>query len=272
MEQQASIITVLIYSIIFITLLMIVLMLFFHYSKKRIVKEQIKNIQFQLEQQKKINQATINTQEEERKRIAQDLHDAISSKLNVVSLTTNLLLDDVLATEEQKKSLNHILKITTTTLESARKIAHDLLPPVLEKFGLRVALEELFEDYMKTEKLQVLYDIAEDKMLSPVQQLHLFRVVQELLNNAVRHGKASQVIFKLQFPMSKINLIFEDNGCGFKTKEITNKSGLGLQNIFSRAAILDCEASFEEKTDCNGVICKIKSIVYDSENNISTSR
>lgn len=260
MEEQASIITVLVYSIIFITLLMVLLMLFFHYSRKRIIGVHLENIKLELSQQKLIHQATIATQEEERKRIAQDLHDEISSKLNVVSLTTNLLLEDTTITPEQKKSLVHILKITTTTLESSRKIAHDLLPPVLEKFGLNVALEELFEDYIKTEKLQILYEIADNHMLSPNHQLHLFRIAQELLNNSVKHGKATQIIFRLNFPESKTHLYFDDNGCGFDTHNLDNKTGLGLQNIFSRASILNCTAFFEQKQNGRGIICAIKSI------------
>ena len=92
--------------------------------------------------QKELLQATILTQEEERKRIAQDLHDAISSKLNVVSLNANFLIEKDITLEDTHRIGEGIQKVTKSVLESSRRIAHDLLPPTLEKFGLKAALED----------------------------------------------------------------------------------------------------------------------------------
>ncbi|MFT5230724.1 MAG: two-component system NarL family sensor kinase, partial [Candidatus Azotimanducaceae bacterium] len=92
MESQEQLIAILVYGIIFIVLLTTGLMFFFFYSRKKIIEKEFEKIELQLKNQEEILQATIDTQEEERKRIAQDMHDAISSKLNVISLTTNLLL------------------------------------------------------------------------------------------------------------------------------------------------------------------------------------
>ncbi len=234
MENQESLITVLAYGIVFISLLLLGLMLFFHFSRKKIVQEQVSKIEMKLDHQKNILKATIATQEEERTRIAQDLHDDISSKLNIVSLTTNLLLDDTSLSKEQHESLNHILGVTTTTLESSRKIAHDLLPPILDKFGLKVALEELLDDYIRTNKLQVLYEINTLPLVLKSNELHVFRIVQELINNAIRHGNASQVRINLDATSSGFLLKFEENGVGFDTTNFDEKAGLGIQNIKSR--------------------------------------
>ena len=138
MEEVASqeqIITALVYGLIFVVLLTTGLMVFFHYSRRKITEKEIEKIAIMLEQKQKVLQASIATQEEERKRIAKDLHDAISAKLNVVSLTTHVLLDDDSINKDQRESLEHILNVTSGTLESSRKIAHDLMPPILEKFG-----------------------------------------------------------------------------------------------------------------------------------------
>ena len=97
MEEVASqeqIITALVYGLIFVVLLTTGLMVFFHYSRRKITEKEIEKIAIMLEQKQKVLQASIATQEEERKRIAKDLHDAVSAKLNVVSLTTHVLLDD----------------------------------------------------------------------------------------------------------------------------------------------------------------------------------
>lgn len=259
MESQESLIVFLVYGIMFTVFLTTGLMLFFFYSRKRIVAEQLSKIELQLNNQKDVLKAIISTQEDERQRIAQDMHDAISSKLNLISLTTNLLIDDERHTEDQLESLNHILNITTNILESARRIAHDLLPPVLGKFGLQVALEELVEDFLKTNKVQIHHTIQDLPDISLDDSLHIFRIVQELFNNAIRHGGASQVIIEMKNLNPGFDLIFRDNGIGFNT-EITEKiSGIGLQNIESRAAILKATLNIYSKIG-EGSTFEIKSI------------
>ena len=161
MEEYKVIITALIYGIIFILFLTCGLILLFHYSRKKIIQKEVEKVKILLDQKQKVFQASITAQEEERKRIAQDMHDAISAKLNVVNLTTHMLLSDETLNEEQQNSLTHILNVNSTTLESSRKIAHDLLPPVLDKFGLTVALEELFEDFTKSKQVSINSKIEE---------------------------------------------------------------------------------------------------------------
>ena len=176
-------------SYIFLVLVTIGLILFFYYSRRKIIKKEIEKVNIKLDHQKKILQTTIKVQEKERNRIAQDLHDAISSKLNVVSLTTNVLIEE---------ALNHILDITTRTLESSRKIAHELMPPILDKFGLKIALEELFEEFTSNTSIQIDYNIDQIGDLNKSNELHIFRITQELINNALNHGKADTLQMELK--------------------------------------------------------------------------
>ena len=258
MENQEQLILILVYGIIFIVLLTTGLMLFFFYSRKKITEKELEKIEFKLKNQEEILHATIATQEEERRRIAQDMHDAISSKLNVIGLTSNLLLDDDTLVTEQKKSLQHILAINNSVLESSRRIAHDLLPPILEKFGLKVALEELFDDYQKASKLQIMHRIEPILDLTGIEELHLFRIVQELINNALKHADASQLKIDLTQVDNGFKLNFTDNGKGFNPDHLDIKSGIGLQNIESRAAILKCDFTIES-IEHNGCTSTIKS-------------
>lgn len=258
-QDQSPVIAALAYGIIFLVLLTTGLLLFFHYSRRKIIQKELEKADLKLQHQKTILKATISTQEEERKRIAQDLHDAISARLNVVSLTANLLLDDDDLNEEQKSSLEHILGITTTTLESSRKIAHDLLPPILDKFGLKVALEELFDDFTKSKQLQIKHSIDDLDFLSKTNQLHVFRIVQELINNATRHGDASRMQIELERePGHRFILMCKDNGNGFDVSKIKKKSGIGLQNIKSRTSILECTLHVDSEID-KGSIFTIQS-------------
>jgi signal transduction histidine kinase len=246
---QEQIVGALVYGIIFLVLVTLGLILFFYYSRRKIIEKEVEKINIKLKHQKKILQTTITVQEQERNRIAQDLHDAISSKLNVVSLTTNVLIEDNTVSKEHKEALNHILDITTRTLESSRKIAHELMPPILDKFGLKVALEELFEEFTSNTSIKVHHSIDNVENLDKNHKLHIFRITQELINNALVHGKANQ----LQMELKKINkgfvLVFKDNGKGFNTNDNNIKSGIGLQNIKSRVSILNGKLFIESSNN-----------------------
>ena len=243
--SQEQVIGALVYGIIFLVLVTIGLILFFYYSRRKIIKKEIEKVNIKLDHQKKILQTTIKVQEKERNRIAQDLHDAISSKLNVVSLTTNVLIEDDTVSSKHKEALNHILDITTRTLESSRKIAHELMPPILDKFGLKIALEELFEEFTSNTSIQIDYNIDQIGDLNKSNELHIFRITQELINNALNHGKADTLQMELKNEIQGFILIFKDNGIGFNTEVSNKKTGIGLQNIKSRVAILNGELFIE---------------------------
>ncbi|MDG5490389.1 sensor histidine kinase [Psychroserpens sp. SPM9] len=258
---QEQIIGALVYSIIFLVLVTLGLILFFYYSRKKIIEKEVEKVNIKLDHQKKILQTTIKVQESERNRIAQDLHDAISSKLNVVSLTTNVLLEDDSMTPEQKEALNHILDITTRTLESSRKIAHELMPPILDKFGLKVALEELFDEFTSNTSIKINHHIETLNNLDKSGELHIFRIAQELINNALRHGRADQLQMELKKEAQGFELVFKDNGIGFNINEQNKKSGIGLQNIKSRVAILNGQL-FVESSKKTGSIFTINCHSY----------
>lgn len=261
MENQENFVAILIYGIVFIILLTTGLMLFFHYSRKKLLQKEVEKIGLKVKYKDELLQSTIATQEEERTRIAQDLHDDISAKLNIVSLTTHSLLENLSLSKEDRASLEHVLNVTTSTLESSRRISHDLLPPVLDKFGLQVALEELFEDFEKTNSMQMLYAIKISKThLTSNEELHIFRIVQELINNATRHGDANQIKFELYDTKDGFELSCEDNGKGFLLKSVEQKIGLGLQNIKSRTAILNCKLEMNS-TLGKGSVFKISSLL-----------
>jgi len=236
-----EVLNILFISIVSVILMCLVLYLFFQFARKKIVEKELEKAAIKLDEQKKILQATIATQERERKRIAQELHDAISAKLNVVSLHVNMLLGGNLTTKEQQNALGSVLGVTTNVLESSRKIAHDLLPPILDNFGLVEALKELLAEFGATKKVVTQYNINYLTSLTKAEELHLFRVVQELLNNSIRHGKATIIRLELHDADRIMQLVYKDNGKGFSEKQALNESGLGLKNIKSRIAILNGE-------------------------------
>lgn len=221
-------------------LMSIAIVLFFYFSRRRIVKAELEKANLEIEYQKNLLQSTIITQEEERKRIAQDLHDAISSKLNVVSLNANILSDDQITVGEAHKIGESIYKVTSTVLENSRRIAHDLLPPTLEKFGLRAALEELCEELIETQKFKLNYQLEyENTFLESDKELHVFRIVQELMNNSIKHSEANDIFLSVTSEKNILSLQYKDNGKGFDMESMRKAKGLGMSGIENRAVLLE---------------------------------
>ncbi|WP_420573818.1 sensor histidine kinase [Kordia sp.] len=244
-----KIITLVILGAVLMLIMALTLILFFYLSRKKIIQKELEKKTLELNHQKEMLKATIVAQEAERNRIAQDLHDAISAKLNVVSLSANFLLEEENVSEQETDEIiNHMLRVTNKTIESSRKIAHNLLPPILEKFGLGAALEELCDEFSNSKKVDVSSSIDYTAGRLPKDdELHVFRIVQELMNNSMRHGKAKEI--ELNFNPKKENLFlyYKDDGLGFNTKKIGVQKGLGLRNIESRVSLLKGEITYKSE-------------------------
>ena len=244
--NEDQILGIILIAICLLVLMSLAIIVFFYYSHKKIIKSELEKANMQIEHQKEVIQSTLITQEAERERIAQDMHDAISSKLNVVSLNANFLTESNISSEEANKLGNSILKVTTTVLESSRKIAHDLLPPTLEKFGLQAALEELCEEVAESKKFRVNFKLEDvKKKLPPDQSLHLFRIVQELFSNSIKYSEASVVTVLLENKENLVSLHYKDDGKGFNLDDAKKVKGLGMSGIENRASILNATLSIE---------------------------
>ena len=237
---ENQVIAIVLIGVLLLLLMGVALLLFFFSSRKKIVEKELQKKNLEITHQKEIIQSIIITQEEERKRIAQDLHDDISSKLNVISLNANLLKDGELTPEEYVTVNNSILEATDKTLESARKIAHNLLPPILEEFGFKDAVEELADSFNNSRKINIAYTINYTrKLLTTQNELHLFRITQELINNSIRHGKANNSTINISQKKQELVFSYTDNGIGFNSDSMETKKGLGMKNIESRVSLLN---------------------------------
>lgn len=248
LTQENQVITIVLIGVLLLLLMGAALLLFFFSSRKKIVEKELEKNILEITHQKEIIQSIIITQEEERKRIAQDLHDDISSKLNVINLNANLLQDGELTPDEYTFVNNLILEVTDKTLISARKIAHNLLPPILEEFGFKDALEELADTFNNSRKINIEYTINyPKKLLIPQNELHLFRIAQELINNSIKHGKANNSKINISHKKNELIFIYTDNGVGFNVDNIDNKKGLGIKNIESRVSLLNGKYNIDSK-------------------------
>jgi signal transduction histidine kinase len=247
---QNEFISVIVYIFLGFLLMAIVIIVFFFKSRKKIIEKELEKKNLELNYQKELLRAVIITQEEERKRIAQDLHDDISSKLNIVSLNTHLLNTPNLSENEVKEITENIITLTTKALDSSRTIAHNLLPPVLDKFGFHAAVEELSLEFRTIKSIVVNYkNESKNEIFANEIQLHLFRILQELMNNSIKHGKASEISILISKKANTNILLYTDNGVGFELNQLKNKSGLGMKNIESRVGFINGKMTLKSSKD-----------------------
>ncbi|MEQ9300909.1 MAG: sensor histidine kinase [Cyclobacteriaceae bacterium] len=176
--------------------------------------------------------AMIEGQETERKRIAEDLHDRLGSTLSAVKMHM-----DVLADEEPKYA--KINAIVDKAVNDTREIAHNMLSGVLTKFGLMAALQDLKETIESANQFKIiLQSIQFDGRLATDRELHIYRIVQELISNTLKHGQASMARVTLEMVEPKeLTIKYVDDGIGFDLSNV--QKGMGLKNIESRVDKID---------------------------------
>lgn len=187
--------------------------------------------------QKELLSSTILTQEKERQRIAKDLHDSVGSKLSVINLVLHGIGKKAPGVQED---LQEMLGVVGETINTTRRISHDLLPPTLESFGLGTAVKELCDQLSQAQvpELQVEQEGERPDSIDPLVELNLFRVLQELLTNTIKYAKADSVHIRLVHAQDKLILQYEDDGKGFDPGDPNNQKGLGMQNIQSRLQMI----------------------------------
>ena len=215
-------------------------------SRKKIVVKELEKKNKEITYQKEITKSIIINHEKERKRISKDLHDNISSKLNVINLNVNLLKDGNLNTEESLTVNNGTLNIIDKTIKSASKIEHNLLPPTLEKFGFKDAVEELADAFKNSRKINIAHTIKyPKKLLIPENELHLYRIIEELINNAIRFRKVKSSNINIAFKDNKLIFNYKDNSIGSYSNNLNIKKRFNLKNIESRISLLNAKYSIE---------------------------
>lgn len=229
-------------------LLALAFVIFFYFSQQKFQVQQLAVQQQKLDYQQQLLISSIQVQETERQRLARELHDEVGSKLNVVNLGLHRLRKYAADIPSVKETLQDIFGVVDMTIITTRRIAHDLLPPTLEKFGLATALEELCEQHQQAD-FKLTFELREQTPLSIDQDtaLNLFRVTQELLTNSIKHATASNISIVLwQKPQTTV-LIYRDDGKGFTSSNTMVKKGLGMQNIESRLQIIGADYRLESE-------------------------
>ncbi len=201
------------------------------YQKKLIKKKlEMQAIEDELKE-KELNSAyeVMQAQDEERKRIAADIHDNLGSIMVTLSMYADGLLQDRPDKEAIAEKISEVSKLAAT---ETRKISHQLHSGVLQYFGLKSALMDLKETVSGTKDITMEVEFAEEIEMPSEKAINLYRVCQELVNNSLKHARASKLNFEVSQTNQGLMIQYRDNGVGFDIEKV--KKGLGIQGIQTR--------------------------------------
>lgn len=223
------------------------IIVFVAYYQQRQAKQQLALKEIQEQHRRELMAATFRGQEAERHRLAEDLHDSIGTMLSVTKMSLNQLNRQLNDAENRQGQLHKTRNMLDETMSNVRRISRDLVPTTLQRFGLFSALEEL-ADRATNDELQVVLDCPSSvEHLPAALQLAFYRISQELLNNAIRHARATTITIQLHCVDHEVRLSMIDDGIGFDLDAILEdkKAGLGLRNIESRLSVVDGHVTFD---------------------------
>ncbi|MBK9381947.1 MAG: two-component sensor histidine kinase [Chitinophagaceae bacterium] len=231
-------------------LLTVGLIIFIILHQRRVKRFNEKIQTMEQAQQRLLLNASIKLQEEERQRLAADLHDDAGPLL----ATARLYLNENLVNQDKATQLQSIFQarqIIDDTIQLVRNISHSLMPPTLKNFGLESAINDLFQKISGSGAINASSRFHEYKeRLKEEKELIIFRVVQELINNILKHSNSSFIHLTQNVHAGKFYLRIHHDGRGLVQADFEklNKSnvGLGLKNITSRLRVVDGNINFEK--------------------------
>ncbi len=247
---KTSVSTVLFLGTVGMIILVVGLIVFLIMHQRRVLRFHKKIQQMEADQQKILLNASIKLQEEERQRLAADLHDDAGPLL----ATARLYLNENLVNQDKATQLQSIFQarqIIDDTIQLVRNISHSLMPPTLKNFGLESAVNDLFQKISGSGSINASSRFHDYKdRLKEEKELIIFRVVQELINNILKHSNSSFIHLTQNIHEEKFYFRIHHDGRGIIQADFDklNKSnvGLGLKNITSRLRLVQGNINFEK--------------------------
>lgn len=216
---------------------------FFLAYQRRLLKQQQEHQRKETDYQQQLLRANLLSQEKERNRIGKDLHDEVGAMLTTSKLYFRHMEQD--APKEKFSELKaKVFDLLEETIASVRRVSHDLRPVVLETLGLEEAIANIRDELNASGEIKV--DFASDLsgLMNKEYQLNWYRIIQELVNNTLKHAEANCIEIRMRGHGNQLKLTYADNGVGLGKAE--SRNGLGLSNIESRLSLMHGKLVFKE--------------------------
>jgi two-component system NarL family sensor kinase len=239
--------------------LVILLLMYIIQRRKTVISKQQEAIQreqiklFETERQVVVLDSMLKGEENERSRVAKDLHDGVGSLLSGVKLSLASMQGNMIIREDQARIYERSLQQLDDAIAEMRRVAHNMMPEVLLNSGLIQATTNLTHSIAESSGIEIHFEHHDFKSRLPSDyEIILYRLIQELLNNVIKHAEASKIIVQLSLFEDIVNLVVEDNGKGFDSKLWENSTGMGFHNLKNRVNYfkgkIDVKSSPDEGT------------------------
>lgn len=233
------------FGILGMLLLAIAVIVFFLVYQKRLLAQQESLRVMEAAHQKNLLQYSFEAQEAERKRIASDLHDDMGSILSAARLYLRQLNPDK-KTDQYAELKEETTDLLDKAITHIRFISHNLFPPNLERFGLQKTCEDFCHRIQKVNALKIDFFYDQSLRFNQIEELALYRILQELISNTIKHAQASKIELSFRKVNGRIQMNYQDDGLGFDIEKIQG-AGLGLKSIESRANAIDAVMKMDSK-------------------------
>lgn len=245
-------------------LLMLSFLSYRTYQQKRKLQQQRIN-ELETEKQLLATQSLLKGQEDERSRLAKDLHDGLGGLLSGVKLQLGAMKGNLILSEEHGRTFNHALNKLDESISEMRRVAHNMMPEALMKLGLQQALQDYCDGLSESQPFTINTEFygLEQRMEASVE-IVVYRIVQELVNNAVKHAEASTILAQVIKRDENLTITVEDNGKGFDKEQLAKIRTAGLHNIQSRVNYLRGQMDIQS-TPGKGTSVHIDCTIQDNE-------
>jgi two-component system, NarL family, sensor kinase len=221
------------------TLLVISLLSYRTYKQKQKLQQQRIN-ELETEKQLTATEAVLKGEEQERTRLAKDLHDGLGGMLSGIKYSFQTMKGNLVMTPENHQAFERSMDMLDSSIKEMRRVAHNMMPEALVKFGLDTALKDFCNDINQSGALQVNYQSIgmENQSIEQTSAIAIYRIVQELINNTMKHAAAKTAIVQVSKTNGEISITVEDDGKGFNPLILQSAKGIGWSNIQSRIEYL----------------------------------
>lgn len=229
--------------------------------KSRQTIQQQKINELETEKQLTTTEAVLRGEEQERSRLAKDLHDGLGGMLSGVKFSFNAMKENLIMTPENAVAFERSIDQLDNSIREMRRVAHNMLPENLMKYGLDSALRELCLELNRSTSLKASYqsiDMEQNKFPQEIS-IACYRIIQELVNNTLKYSKAKNFLVQAHFSDEEkiLQITVEDNGEGFDKNKLLNADGIGWKNIQNRIQLI------KGKVDLNSEIGKGTSVLIE---------
>jgi signal transduction histidine kinase len=222
-----------------ITLFIISLLSYRNYKQKQKIQQQ-RIADLETQQQLTATEAVLKGEEQERTRLAKDLHDGLGGMLSGIKYSFNTMKGNLVMTPENAQAFERSMDMLDSSIKEMRRVAHNMMPEALVKFGLDTALKDFCADINNSGALKISYQSIglENIVLEQTTAITIYRIVQELINNTMKHAVAKTAIVQVTKTNNQLAVTVEDDGKGFDTSILRQSKGIGWSNIQNRVEFL----------------------------------